>query len=370
MKIYLAIFFTIFAWIANAQSIVPQTVGTLPTAVSESSGLIYIDNLLFTHNDGGNSNYIYQLDTTDASIVRSILVANAPNTDWEDLAQDANFLYVADIGNNQGNRTNLRIFRIAKSNLISSDTVFADTINISYANQTNFATSTFTTNFDAEALVATSDFLYVFSKQWGKAMTRIYKFPKTPGTYSAQPLDSLAIQGFITGADFNVATGTLCLLGNTSTNPYLIKITNFTWPNFSGGTKSTHPIFQAGSPQVEGICFGKNDLIYLSSEQFSNTSATLMKAAIGPDLAIVNHDFGNHISIFPNPTTSGVTVKLAPQYYGTSVHLVDMYGRLVSQLDHAQSEIILVSLPDASGIYFIQFYFGGALQHQQRIEKK
>ena len=114
-------------------------VGALPELIQESSGLLLVGDRFVTHNDSGNSPELFVLDTTSLAVVRRVRVANAENTDWEDLAQDASYIYIGDIGNNLGNRRDLKVLRISKEAFLRSDTVEAAVISFSYEDQTEFA---------------------------------------------------------------------------------------------------------------------------------------------------------------------------------------------------------------------------------------
>ena len=104
----------------------------LPTILSESSGAIFFNDKLIIHNDSGNENKLHELDTITAAVTRTVTVTNATNTDWEDIAQDDLSIYIGDIGNNSGNRTNLKIYKILKSDYQNSTNVTAEIINFSY----------------------------------------------------------------------------------------------------------------------------------------------------------------------------------------------------------------------------------------------
>ena len=41
-------------------------------------------------------------------------MSNIKNTDWEEISQDKDFIYIGDIGNNSGNRDDLKIYRAGK----------------------------------------------------------------------------------------------------------------------------------------------------------------------------------------------------------------------------------------------------------------
>ena len=62
----------------------------LPEDVPESSGLIFYNNRLITHNDSGNLPRLYEMDTLSSQVIRTIRIDNATNIDWEDITQDDN----------------------------------------------------------------------------------------------------------------------------------------------------------------------------------------------------------------------------------------------------------------------------------------
>ena len=100
----------------------------LPPLLYESSGVIFFNNKLISHNDSGNENKLYEIDTISGEVVRTITIDNANNIDWEDIAQDASSIYIGDIGNNNGNRTDLKIYKISKTEYLSANNVNAEII--------------------------------------------------------------------------------------------------------------------------------------------------------------------------------------------------------------------------------------------------
>ena len=70
--------------------------------------------ILYTINGSGNSNSIHKL-SRDGEVLNSIGIRNSENTDWESLAQDEEFLYIADTGNNFNLRNAFIIYRVAWS---------------------------------------------------------------------------------------------------------------------------------------------------------------------------------------------------------------------------------------------------------------
>lgn len=95
-------------------------VNALPQAVNETSGLIYWNGGLWTHNDSGNPPELYKLDTLSGQILQTIIISGVQNIDWEDIAQDETHIYIGDFGNNAGNRTDLKVLKISKTDIPAS----------------------------------------------------------------------------------------------------------------------------------------------------------------------------------------------------------------------------------------------------------
>ena len=72
----------------------------LPEKVKETSGLLFLDGKIITHNDSGDDANLYEIDSLSGTILRTISTANAKNVDWEDLAENDTHLFITDIGNN------------------------------------------------------------------------------------------------------------------------------------------------------------------------------------------------------------------------------------------------------------------------------
>ena len=97
----------------------------LPNTVSETSGLLFLKGTLITHNDSGDDANLYELDTLSGSISRTISITNATNVDWEDITQDETYIYIGDFGNNNGNRQDLKVYKILKTDYINNTSITA-----------------------------------------------------------------------------------------------------------------------------------------------------------------------------------------------------------------------------------------------------
>ncbi|NQX97144.1 MAG: T9SS C-terminal target domain-containing protein, partial [Flavobacteriales bacterium] len=221
MKFLFSTYLFLIVSIAMSQNVTTTFKSGLPTLLEETSGLIYFNGKIITHNDSGGDPKLYEIDTITGNITRTIEITNAINIDWEDIAQDSNYIYIGDIGNNNGNRTNLKIYRILKSDYLNNLTVLADTINFSYNDQVNFTSLPNNNNFDCEAFVIHNDSIILFTKNWVTATVNAYVLPKTIGSHIAKNVSTYNSLGLITGAD-NI-NNTFYLSGyNNSIIPFIL----------------------------------------------------------------------------------------------------------------------------------------------------
>jgi hypothetical protein len=323
MKLIYSLFFLIFfPLLVNAQQFSFLT--DISESVSETSGIIYLNNRLITHNDSGGDNALYELDINDGSLTRTVAINNATNTDWEDITYDDEYIYIADIGNNNGDRTDLKVYRIYISDYLDSDdTATAEVINFSYSDQTDFTTRDLH-DFDAEGIISYNDYLYIFTKNkeissWGT--TNIYKLPKSPGTHYISQVDnfdykeSLTDAELITGATYEKTTNKILLTGyivNTSkeiTSSFIVEISNFSSDNFSNGNINRIPINTNGeSEQIESITHFTRNKYYLTAEKGSSSSASLH--------IIENSSTDKYRMMFNNDPSTEVTIGWG-QVYGS-----------------------------------------------------
>jgi hypothetical protein len=226
----------------NVTNMTVHAKGSVADSVPECSGLIFTNGMMWTHNDSGNPNNIYKVDTANGTILQTVKITNFPNVDWEDITADTNYIYVSDAGNNNGTRTDLKILKIDKLQFLSSTltavNATAQAINFSYSDQTSFVSSS-TNNFDCESIISIGNSLYIFTKDRGDMQTRVYKLSKTPGTYTVSPYTSYNVNGLITGADYNPQTNEVALIGYKTShlNSFMYFLNDFTGDNFFSGNK-------------------------------------------------------------------------------------------------------------------------------------
>jgi hypothetical protein len=250
----------------------------LPASLNENSGLIYTDGQLWTLNDSGSAAAIYRISETDGSILQTVNVANATNTDWEAITADANYIYIGDFGNNtNGSRTNLKIYRLRKAAIGTGTVITAtpDIINFSYQDQVNpVPTTTNNTKFDCEAFLVKNNVVHLFTKDWLTYSTVHYTLPATPGTHLAQRKEELAANGLITDAHISgTHADEIALIGYSAdlTHLFMWLLYDYAGENFFSGNKRRIELGSALQGQIEGVTFTSNGTGYISSESINRT---------------------------------------------------------------------------------------------------
>jgi len=254
----------------------------LPYSLRESSGLTFDANgNLWTHNDSGDSSYIYCIDLT-GRIKRSVFIKNGHNnfgvkkndlSDWEDIAQDQKGnIYIGDIGDNRLIHNQHYIYKI-HSNSLKRDTVMATVLVFHYQNYAKH---------DAEAIFHKGDSLFIMTKSRTipyDGMVHLYAIPDhITSSKEARLVDSFYIGGagknkyrwWGTGVDINKNGNRVVLVGY-----------KFIWlfTEFEGNTifngKITRYTFKR-KKQREAVVFEDENTLLITDE--------LLKGVIGQKL--------------------------------------------------------------------------------------
>ena len=258
--------------------------GKLPEEIRESSGLLLLGDRFLTHNDSGNPPVLYELDTAGLEIVRRVTVAGVGDMDWEALAEDEDYFYLGDIGNNQGIRQDLQILRISKAAYADSDWVVPERIFFSYETQREYV-RTPRSDYDAEAMIVGGDSIWIFTKQWQKAGTDVYSIPKVPGEYVAKRIASYPLGGLITDACPMPGGDAILLLGYTpQLQPFVYKITT-DMSSETSPPRSKKKLLSIGFAQSEGLAVSPDGFLYISTEAFTNRLVSLPAGVYRLDLA-------------------------------------------------------------------------------------
>lgn len=314
---------------ALAQTLVTENTIALDNEVQETSGLLNLEGRIITHNDEGGEAKLYEIDTASGAVLRTVAVVNAVNHDWEEITQDNSYIYIGDFGNNRGGRKDLKIYRILKEEYLNTNNneVKADSILFHYKDQTEFTSSLYTTNYDAEAVIIRNDSLYIFTKNWANHKTYIYSLPNQPGNREAHKIDSLNVQGWITGVVYNAEESTISLIGYALSGPFLWRCSHFQGMMLSKGRNERFSIALPPNIQLEGICHDDGKNYFLSSEGSNGAEASLYTMAL-PAIISERKKLAERVSviIYPNPCREKIFVQCDRKVHS---ELFDSKGRWI-----------------------------------------
>ena len=265
----------------NSQLYTPPLIAPLSNTLTEISGIIYFNNKILALNDGGGGNKLYMLDTATGTILQTITVSSATNIDWEDIAQDSDYVYVGDVGNNaHGNRTDLCIYKIDKNAFVAggdftSPASAVEKINFHYEDQTDFTSAANnTTRFDCEAITVARGQLHLFTKNWIDSSSVHYSLPLQAGNYAAKRLDSLHTGSLlITGVDAGAYDELLFTAYSITSSCVLYIVYGYDTSNLFFNTGNKRQIQLQGGVfnlgQLESVCFVNATHGFLANETVS-----------------------------------------------------------------------------------------------------
>lgn len=350
---------------------------SLDGILSETSGLIFWENQFWTHNDNSDTN-IYALDTLYGRIVQSYPLSRITNTDWEEISQDEDYIYIGDIGNNSGIRADLKIYRAGKNSILNNSAVF-DSVCFTYSDQTDFTPNDNNNDFDCEAFIVSKDSIYLFTKQWVSNGTSVYSLPKTPGNYVAKPRSSFNVNGLITGAVYLEEERIIVLSGYSDRlKPFIYLLYDFNGSDFFSGNKRKIDVLLPYH-QIEGITTTNGIKYFITNEYFSmspfiKTTQKIHLLNLSPflgdylNLPVHHPDAENNFIISPVPAREFVTIQSLTDLLPADYILINLSGQIVKtgRLNSENSTVNISGLN--SGIYFMRI--GEEKRHSYKIVKE
>ncbi|MEO8795416.1 MAG: hypothetical protein ABI390_08100 [Daejeonella sp.] len=277
LSVLIFIFTTFFSSCTSASGdlpeIKPSPITKLDDKVLETSGLIYFDSAFWTINDSGNPNLLYKIDPQTGVVLTEIKIANAENIDWEELTQDANYFYIADIGDNLRKRDEKQIYRIKKSDILklkSGGSLDADVIRFEFPE-----TDGKKVRLNAEAMVFYNGALHIFTKDFFETVH--YSLPAQPGKAKVTYIEKYKSNGQVTGAAINEANDKIILVGYLGMGDRLFwELKNFSGNEFFNSTTRTFSLGRVDeTSQLEAVCYGPKQEIFLSNENTWNVKQQL-----------------------------------------------------------------------------------------------
>lgn len=245
-------------------------IATLSDSLKETSGLTFLKDHLYTFNDSGNSNEIFEIDKISGKILNKIQT-DFPNKDWEAITNDGENLYIGDFGNNAGNRKDLAIYKINPFCVPNAERISCNEKKVlfNYQNQKKFKTNYLNHNFDAEAMIFLNGNIHLFTKEWSSKNISHYSINlQNTENQSVTKIESYETGFVVTDASY--FEGQLYVVGYTKKGKVFMMI----FEENSDGLFFSKPLkkYKLGSAltigQVEGIAVNK-DGIYISNESFA-----------------------------------------------------------------------------------------------------
>ena len=253
------------------------TTKSLPKKLKEISGLITDGAAIWAISDNPKV-AIYKLDTS-GNVLQQITVTNIAATDVEAVAADAEYLYIGDIGDNNGTRDDRLIMKIKKSTIGNGSTamVTAEKIAFSFPDEISVKKKK-KNNFDAEAMFSYKDSLYVFTKRRGDDNTELMVLSKKAGTQVARPAGIFNSKGLVTDAAINKNGTEVALIGyeNGHEKPFVWLLNSFAGTDFFSGKSTQYQLANRKVDwQTEGITFYNDNTLVFSCEETKDFPASL-----------------------------------------------------------------------------------------------
>lgn len=248
-----------------------KTLYPLPKKLKEVSGITYFPetNLIYTLEDSGNKNEIYAINS-EGKLEKTIAITNAQNVDWEDITKDKEGnIYIGDFGNNDNERQDLCIYKVAKTELNKENAVSEYKVSFSYPEQTEFPPKKKELFYDVEGFFEYQNYFYLFTKNRSKAFDGtafIYKILNAPGTQKAVKLGE-----FKTCDNYNH-----CVLTSATISPdgkkvvllshdKIVLFKDFNGDSFNNGTQTEITLNHFS--QKEAIVFKDNNTLLIADEK-------------------------------------------------------------------------------------------------------
>jgi hypothetical protein len=270
--IFVTIVFALFSGIQVAiaddcpQFSVGAAVGVVESlSIGEASGIAASrknTNVLWTHNDSGDSARIYAM-SHDGTHLGIYNLAGASARDYEDIAigpgplEGLDYLYIGDIGDNNGQYTYITVHRVAEPVVDSNQSPVnltlsgVDSIELQYPDGPR----------DAETLMVdpiTKD-IYIISKR--TLYSRVYRaaYPQSTSSTTMLEYKCQLPWGWAVGGDISPAGNIVIVRGYYNASVWYRGQDTNLWDAFSGQECSVN---LKTEPQGEAICFDAEGCSY------------------------------------------------------------------------------------------------------------
>ena len=237
----------------------PCTISSGPTrlqGIAEASGLTLsrkAPGLLWSHNDSG-APVVFGIDR--AGVHRQVRIPTATVTDWEDISAarcpSGDFLYIANIWDNQRNRRSVTIYRVPEPGSTAAETTAPDIFTARYPDGPH----------DAEALFVVDAGLFIVTKDDAGIL---YRLPQPLTGNNPMTLQRAGTLGLRRVTDADASPDGRIVAVRTNDEVVFYRATDLTTgATTPRGTRASLRRLQ--EPQGEGVALGPNGEVYLASE--------------------------------------------------------------------------------------------------------
>lgn len=221
---------------------------------------------LWSHNDSG-APVLFAVDSSGKPAGR-VTLEGAQVEDWEALAigpcGSASCLYVGDIGDNQGSRKQITVYRVTEPAPSASTAKVTDSFQASYPDGAH----------DAEALLVAPDGTMLVVTKGDTGPVAVYRFPRELKTGAAMRLERVGQA--LTAAPSKsgrITDGAISRDGQWVVLRTLDSLTFYRAADFlRGDFKESHRVnlVSLGEPQGEAVAFGADNSVFVAGEGGGN----------------------------------------------------------------------------------------------------
>lgn len=322
-------------FLLSAIATTAQVIDVVTSGLSEPAGLAIMGNSLYIAQAG--SNKISMIDISSSSPTITDLVTGV--TEPDGLVLNGNILYIAEYGAD----------KISKVDLTAA---------------TPILTTVITNVLEPTGIAINGEYLYIAEYNAGKiSKLNLTTLLKTDYINNIVGPTGLSINdNILYFSDFN--ENTISKVDLTATVPVVTQVVaGFNEPAFINVIGSELYVAEYGSGKISKVntsnstvsdvttnLLGVYGLVDNGSYLFLSQSDSnkISKIAL-PTLATANIDLKNSISIYPNPTSSYLTIKNV--LANSTISIADVNGKIIDQFNYQNPTIDLRNL--AKGIYFL-----------------
>jgi hypothetical protein len=245
--------------------------------LSEISGLKADGNDVWAITDKPRAT-AYKIDLK-GKVIQEVNVPDWQAIDVEAVTSDKDFVYIGDVGDNDGDREERQIIKFAKATLGTEREVEAkgELIKFRFAGAETVEKKK-KNNFDCESLLSFGDSLYLFTKRREDQLTELFVIPKAAGTYEARSLGTFNCKGLITDASISSDGKEVAICGYNKGHkyPFIVLFKGFQGNDFFAGANER--IDLADKPwewQIESLTYTEDGKLYFACEETKEVQSTM-----------------------------------------------------------------------------------------------